>query len=133
MVGGVNGDFGGVNFGIDADIDRDFRTGFLGLAGQMGMMDMNIGIETEPIGRITAIDEIFDIVSGPVNQRFAERHLGIGNARIAAVGIQATRQQIIGGKVKFTQKRCFPAVPDIGPDRTNIGHSQTEQKTQTFL
>ena len=88
MVGGVHGDFGGVNFSINAHIDRDVSAAFLGVAGQMGVMNVNVSIKTEPIGRIAAINEIFDVIGWPVNQCFAERHLGVGNTRIAAVGIK---------------------------------------------
>lgn len=49
MVRAMHSDFGGVDFGIDSHIDRDIGPGFTGLVRQVRVMNVNIGIETQPV------------------------------------------------------------------------------------
>ena len=132
VVGGVNDDFRDRAGRIDVGFDMQLQSAAFRLAHQVGVADVGIGVEAQPVIRVAPPDVFLDFRRVPAGKPVAQGRLGVFHAGGAALGGDVAGHLFLGAPVEFPQQRRLPAVPDAGPDGADVGHGQDQQQPQPF-
>ena len=132
IVDGVDHHLGDGAEPVDTEIDDKRRVVIPGAGDQLGVAVQGIAIEGEPVRGRGPGRELIEFLVAPIFEAGAEIILGGFGPLGPAARRQLARHHVFGGVIKFAQQRRFPAVPDIGTDRADIGDGQAQEKAQAF-
>src|SRR5690606_13364252 len=126
MVGGTDGNLRYLPLLVGARLDQDLVAFLLHAPNQPRMTLERFAVPDEPVEGRYLLDIGIELLVRPAVEPAAEQRLRLLDTR-RPLRCSRSRQVFVRLQVELAQQRPLPAVPDVGPDGTDVSHGQHQQ------